>query len=247
MNNLSIKIIGLGGIGSQLIENLCQFLHYYKIGLSSDDNFAQQMGINNPPQFDEISITLIDGDKYEPKNRTRQLFSRVGPKADIKKEDLIEKYDSLSYYTINEYINEENISNIISDYDVVFMCVDNHKTRKIVNDYCKTLNNIFLISAGNGFHLFNCQIYIKINNEEQKPNLTKYHPEIENAEDKLPSEMGCEELSKSEPQLIFANWGAAFLMARCFYVEYILGYKMKTSDLYGDLISGNILAKEFPI
>ena len=246
MNILSIVIVGLGGIGSTLSDKLCQFLHYYKNGLSTNERFAKEMGVD-PPIFDEIRVKLVDGDSYELRNRERQDFSQMGQKAEIKERDLSEQYGALVYSTVNEYITTENISDIIKDGDVVFICVDNHPTRKIINNHCRTLQNITVFSGGNGFHLANSQRYIRKDGVDIRPHLTVWHPEIEEDNNGHPNNMGCMELAQAEPQLIFANWGAAFTMSMSFYIEVILGKDTKISDSYVDLVQGQILSKKYPV
>jgi len=49
-----IVVIGLGGIGSALVEPLCRFLNF-------DDKAEWQ-------------VVLVDGDNYEEKNTSRQTF-----------------------------------------------------------------------------------------------------------------------------------------------------------------------------
>lgn len=245
--DLKIKIIGLGGIGSQLVEQLCRFLHYYKTGLATNENFARGMEIETPPIYETIRVTLIDGDSYEPRNRERQIFSSVGPKAEIKVNDLIEEYGSLSYSFINEYVTDNNIASMIEDGDIVFLCVDNHPTRRIVNDYCCTLPNVYLFSGGNGFHKATVQRYIRLNGEDIRPNLCKYHPEIAEDTEGHPNTMGCEALAQVEPQLIFANGTVANALGTVFYVEIILGIDTEISDSYSDLITGQTLSKKYPV
>jgi len=244
--DLRIVIVGLGGIGTILSDKLCQFLHYYKGGLADDENFAREMG-TEPPIFDEIKIILVDGDTYEVRNRQRQDFSQIGLKSEVKERDLSEIYGKLSYQSINEYITEANISDIIKDGDIVFVCVDNHKSRKIVNNHCKTLQNITVFSGGNGFHLASAQRYIRRNGSDILPDLTKFHPEIEDSGNDHPNDLGCQELAQSEPQLIFANMGAAFSMLIGFYTEIILEKDTKISDTYIDLINGQMLSKKYPV
>jgi len=243
--DLPILIIGLGGIGTILSDKLCQFLHYYQGGLSNDENFAREMGVD-PPIFDNINICLVDGDTYEVRNRQRQDFSQIGPKAEIKERDLQDIYGRLSYESINEYVTEENVSDIINENNVVFICVDNHKSRRIINTHCKTLQNVIVFSGGNGFHMANSQRYIRRNNVDVRPDLTKFHPEIVESGNDHPNDLGCEELAQAEPQLVFANMGAAFSMLIAFYSEVILKINTEISDTYLDLIKGQMLSKKYP-
>ncbi len=195
---MNIKVIGLGGIGSILIEMIARFSNY-----SMDEN--------------GIYITLIDGDSYEHKNRDRQIFGGFGNKSDIKKEEMSLRFNDIEFESIPQYVNGENISEIIKEKDVVFLCVDNHKTRKVVSEFCDSLNEVLLISGGNELLDGNVQIYMKKGGEKLTPSLTDYHPEIQEPEDKSPDEMSCEELAVSTPQLLFTNLGVATLMCFSFY------------------------------
>jgi molybdopterin/thiamine biosynthesis adenylyltransferase len=212
-----IVVIGLGGVGSVLIEKIGRFL-----------NFAANT---------QADITLVDGDAYEVKNYERQEFGRVGSKAEIKAKEIGFKFKNLRVSPINLYIDPMNVSSIIQDGHIVFLCVDNHKTRMIVSNYCKTLRDITLISGGNELTDGNVQIYVKKGGVDLTPDLCSYHPEIANPADKLPSEMTCEELAHSEPQLFFANIGVAFFMCCAFYRVVIKGIVDDISESYFDIMS----------
>ena len=116
---MQIVIVGLGGIGSSLCESLARFINY-----STDLN----------PE-----ILLVDGDEYEPKNFERQVFLDMGNKAEVKADELLMKFPNLRVDSYDAYINEANIADVIRNGDIVFMCVDNHKTRMIVNNFSRFL------------------------------------------------------------------------------------------------------------
>jgi molybdopterin/thiamine biosynthesis adenylyltransferase len=219
---MNIKIIGLGGVGSILIERLCRFLNY-GAELSAD-------------------ITLVDGDSYEEKNYERQEFSSFGNKAEVKATDLQIQYPRLSIDVYPAFVNETTLSDVIKEGDVVFLCVDNHKTRMIVNNYCKQFKNITLISGGNELTDGNVQTYIRRESKDLTPDLCSYHPEIANPDDKLPDEMSCEELSHSEPQLYFTNLGVATIMCWSFY-NAIVKSNLEASEVYFDMTSMNTRAQ----
>jgi molybdopterin/thiamine biosynthesis adenylyltransferase len=209
-----IKIIGLGGIGSILSEKISRFLNYL-------------------PEH-KSEITLVDGDTYEQKNFERQEFTNIGNKAKVKTFELESKFDNIEFKTFSFYVNNLIIGTLIEEGDIVFLAVDNHKTRKIVSDFAKTLDNIILISGGNDFYDGNVQIYVRKGGEDVTPSLTDYHPEIDEPDDKSPDEMGCEELSKAgEPQLYFANLTAATMMCCAFYN--VLQGNLKASEVYFDI------------
>lgn len=219
---MDITVIGLGGVGSILIERLCRFL-----------NFSRDL---------DAEILLVDGDEYEAKNFERQEFTRLGNKADIKAAELEVKFDRLGFDAFEEYITEENVSEVVPEGAIVFMCVDNHKTRMIVSNYCKSLNNVTLISGGNELTDGNTQLYVRRDGKDLTPDLCRYHPEIATPDDKLPTEMSCEELSVSEPQLYFTNLGVATLMCWMFY-NAIVKQSYERSEVYFDILTMNSNAK----
>lgn len=208
-NVINIKVIGLGGIGSWLVQFMSKYARFTML------------------QNKKIKITCVDGDSYDSLNRPRQNFENLGNKARIKMLELKAEYDSyvppgfsldnFGFDYIEDYVNPDNIKSIIEDGDVIFLCVDNHKTRSIVSKYCEKLENIILISGGNDITVGNVQIYQKKEGEEITADLCAYHPEIESPRDKAPYEKSCEELQESEPQQIFTNITVAVLMCCAYY------------------------------
>lgn len=212
-NQMRIVVVGLGGVGSILTERLCRFINFSNI---------------------EATMVLVDGDAYEDKNFERQEFFRIGKKAEIKADELEMKFDNIEFEDYNAYINPDNIREVIKDGDIVFICVDNHKSRMIINNYCKTFENVTVISGGNELTDGNSQLYVREGGKDLTPDLCQYHPEIANPDDKLPDEMSCEELSISEPQLYFTNLGVATCMCWMFYNSVIQGDHDR-SEVYFDI------------
>jgi len=219
---MRIVIIGLGGIGSILSDKICRYLNYSL-------------------QETETNVVLVDGDAYERKNYERQEFTNLGNKATEKGGELQSKFKNLNIQPLPIYIDTENILDVISDGDTIFVCVDNHKTRSIVNDYCKALRNVTLISGGNELTDGNVQIFIRKRGKSLTPDLAMYHPEISKAKDKLPTEISCGELVQSEPQLFFTNLTVATIMCWVFYN--ILNSNMQVSEIYFDIQQMKVLPK----
>jgi len=211
-----IKIIGLGGIGAVLGNQLARFINF------SEDHSAE--------------FLLIDGDIYEPKNYQRQEFFDIGPKADVKCSELRARFTRSKFDSFTEYLNVDNVGEVIEEGDIVLMCVDNHKTRKIISDHVSTLKDVTLISGGNEYTDGNVQIHKRQGGKNLTPSLTDYHPEIETPDDRSPEEMSCEELAKSEPQLLFTNLSVAALMCQAFYTS-IIKQENKYSEVYFDMLS----------
>ncbi|MHC4586676.1 MAG: ThiF family adenylyltransferase [Planctomycetota bacterium] len=211
-DHTSVKLIGLGGVGSIVAR-------YLTIFLASLDK--------------HLRLVLIDGDAYEPTNAGRMLFSEHGNKAAVTCADLLVHFaDSfLAMVAIQEYVTPANIDRLIHNGDIVILAVDNHATRKLVSDFCSaSLDDVCLISGGNdgvgrdasnqitrGTY-GNCQIYIRSGGQDLNQRITSYHPEIRKPADKNPSEENCTELMQSVPQILFANLAAASAILNAFWL-----------------------------
>lgn len=202
-----VKVIGLGGIGCALLDYLPRYLSYSKPDESLPHSVAGK-----------VRLVLVDGKQYEMRKAERQSFSQMGNKANIKCGEIARAFENLSVRAIDEFVTPENITSIIQEGDVVFLGVDNHKTRKLVSDYCQSLQNVVVFSGGNELTDGNVQIYVRENGVDIRLPLTEFHKEINNPADKSPHEMSCQELAEAgSPQLLFVNAKAAIEMLCAFY------------------------------
>lgn len=213
-----VVFIGVGGIGTWLLEPLVKTLVYG--------------GESNEP----IQLVLIDGDKYEPRNIQRQLIPGYGNKAQVWANLLSHKYTGrLSVRSWDEFVNKDNIRRFIEDGDVVVMCVDNFKTRKLVSDHCRQLKNVALFSGGNDLTDGNSMIFIREKGVDITPPLDKFHKEIATPADKSPDELSCEELARAgTPQLVVTNMAAASSML-CDFYTWAIG-KLDRQEVYFDVV-----------
>lgn len=224
---MKIIIVGLGGVGSILSSKISRYLSYSTKG--------------------PITLWLVDGDTYETKNYERQEFDFLGNKAEIKAAQLSAEFKNLSIISYKDYINTTNVNEVIDEKSIVFLCVDNHKTRKIVSDHCSTLKDIVVISGGNELTDGNVQVYIRKDGVDKTPSLVAYHPEIQTPTDRLPSEMSCEELASSQPQLYFANLGVATIMCWMFYNVMNRKKPITKSEVYFDMLTMSISSQTRPL
>ena len=212
----NIKVIGLGGIGSILIDKIARYMTYSK---------------------NIWHITLIDGDRYESKNRQRQDFLFLKNKALSKQDELNAKFSNNAITNVvKEYVTPQNIGGIIKEKDLVFVCVDNHKTRKLISDYVSELDDIVVISGGNDYIDGNVQVYIREDGKDMTPPLGMYHPEIDNPTDNRPDELSCGELAKSEPQLYFVNLTVVTIMTWILYAIEHKKFDYSKSEVYFDIV-----------
>lgn len=200
--NASVKLIGLGGVGGIVARYGAMFL--------------ASLGRN-------VRLVLIDGDAFEPSNAARMFFGAYGNKAAVTRDELLPRFaeSSLSLIAVEEFVTPENLGRLVREDDIVILAVDNHATRKLVNDRCAALQNVCLISGGNdgvgkddsgaarrGTY-GNVQIFLRRDGADVSLGLARFHPEIAHPADKLPTDLSCTELVASVPQILFTNLTAA--------------------------------------
>lgn len=211
---LEIKAIGIGGIGCALLPFLCRFLQYSR---------------------EPARLTLIDGDRFARQNAVRQAFGRLGNKAEVKAAELAQEFEALSFRSVPEYVTAENAARLIFSGEVVFLMVDNHASRHLVSDYAGTLQDLTLISGGNDYEDGNVQVYVRREDQDLTPSLSRYHPEIAHPQDQNPATLSCEELmAQSVPQLLFTNLLVAALMLNAFYA--LRQERLEYSEVYLDIV-----------
>jgi len=129
LKKASVLIIGIGGLGSSVI----QYLNAAGVG----------------------KIGIVDYDKVELSNLNRQLIykdSDIGKsKVDVTKNYISELNSSTKIEIFEMRIDEKNLPNIIGDYDILADCTDNLETRLSINDVCTKFKKKSVISAVGGF------------------------------------------------------------------------------------------------
>lgn len=197
--DMSVKIAGLGGVGGIV---------------------ARYLAIHLAAQPIPTRLVLLDGDSFEPANASRMLFGDCGNKAAVLRDELLPRVadSSLTLLAIEEFVARDNIARLIQEKDVVILAVDNHATRKLVNDYCALhLRDVCVISGGNSGvtreadgagqrgTYGNVQIYLRRDGADASPSLARFHPEIADPADRHPGEQNCTELVARVPQILFTN------------------------------------------
>tara|TARA_B100000003_G_scaffold41886_1_gene35778 strand:- start:92 stop:817 length:726 start_codon:yes stop_codon:yes gene_type:complete len=129
LKKASVLIIGIGGLGSSVI----QYLNAAGVG----------------------KIGIVDYDKVELSNLNRQLIyknSDIGKsKVDVASNYISELNSSTKIEIFEMRIDEKNLSNIIGDYDILADCTDNLETRLSINDVCTKFKKKSVVSAVGGF------------------------------------------------------------------------------------------------
>ena len=122
-----VCVIGCGGLGGFVIENLG------RIGVGY--------------------ITAVDSDSFDETNLNRQLLFTMWdlgkPKASTASIRLRALNPNLKATVYDRFLDKELAADIIPSYDVIVDCLDNFDTRFIINDTCVALRKPF-IHAGIG-------------------------------------------------------------------------------------------------
>jgi molybdopterin/thiamine biosynthesis adenylyltransferase len=153
---LKIKVIGTGGIGLCLLPSLCRYLNY------------------NGEKFPAVEVSLIDGDTFEERNRERQDFVETGPKASMTAAEYRGKFPRLMFWDHPVYVADHNVIQLIRENDIVLLCVDNHKTRKLISDRAEELKNVTVISGGNDWTDGNVLLHIRRDEKNLTPPLATW-------------------------------------------------------------------------
>jgi len=126
-----ILIIGCGGIGSYLIEHIC-------------DKMKKQ-------QIDEYTkFEIADDDMVEIAQINYQNFKmqEIGMS---KSKALAKRFKDYGLWAIERRIDKDKW---LEGYDLIILCVDNEKTRKMVIEYCHTNYTEFLDLRATGRKYF---------------------------------------------------------------------------------------------
>jgi molybdopterin/thiamine biosynthesis adenylyltransferase len=191
-----IIIIGAGGVTSQFADTLCRYLTY------------QDVGIKN--------LIIVDGDKVEEANLSRQDYDpeQVGAnKATALAENLSWKWPLLEVVAVPEYITPQNVDRLLPEDSLILLAVDNHASRKLVEDGIAEKQDCTLISGGNDLKTGSVHVVSVADGEYQGRTMQDLHPEIASPTDRNPHDIGCDEKFESQPQsLIMNNMIAAMML-----------------------------------
>jgi len=231
-------LIGAGGIGNWLASGLVRLLEW---------------------KYPGSALIIVDGDNYEEKNRERQEFTKIGNKAVVKATELVSQFPNTTIIPIPKWVVSDDFtgiadenspkitaSQLIQENDVVFAVVDNFAARKIIFDTAARLDNIDVFTGGNDDGLFGSTYhYQKRDGIEITAHPAEFHPEYENAPDKNPGELSCQDRAKIEggTQLLATNMAvAAYLLGRV-QKTIVSNQSPEETEIFFDL--GNGLAQPF--
>ncbi|MFH1099189.1 MAG: ThiF family adenylyltransferase [Candidatus Uhrbacteria bacterium] len=197
MVGMRVTVIGIGGVGSHLAEWIARYLAFRLPG---------------------STLTLVDGDEFEERNRARQTFHKPGNKAEVVAERLAGLFPEIRVEAVPAFLQPDTLDIILLEGEIVLVCVDNHATRKLLSDEAGKRQDITVISGGNEDAWGTVQVYLRRDGQDVSPSLSQDHPEIASPQGRAPYELHCDERAVAgEPQVLFANVMAAAVMANAFW------------------------------
>jgi len=220
-----IVLVGLGGIGSQLLPALVRYLAFRP----------------EPPPV----LVLVDGDAYEPSNRTRQVFHEDAIGSN-KAEALADTYrGGLPVQAVADYLRDDNVGTVIRDGDLVLLAVDNHWTRSVVDRHLSSLDEVTLISGGNDETDGNVQLVRRRDGAFVDASLAEIHAEIGKAtEAEFAHRLGCERQAEERPQLVATNLMVASAMLNCLWAVLERG-SVSYSEVYLDVVANAMTSRSW--
>ena len=125
----TVSVIGCGGLGGYIIEQLAR------------------LGVG--------VIRIIDGDVFEESNLNRQLFSDVNvlgkPKTEISRARIAAVNPEVQVQSLYGYLDEENAASFLDGCDAVVGALDNIYTRRILEKTCEKLGIPYIYGAIHGW------------------------------------------------------------------------------------------------
>jgi len=217
-----LVFIGLGGIGSWLVEPVCRYF----------TSVCHQ-------------AVLVDGDAISHSNLLRQAFS-ANEVHGYKVHSLISRMRALfpgrTFSAVPTFVSRTNVGSIIQTNDAVFVSPDNHEARRVVAAEAKLKRNIAVFTAGNELHDGSVHVYLKLEGIEMSRDFMQRHPEA--VDEVGETRGGCGELiDRGAVQLIAVNFLMAALVMLSVHLVFKYGslrsadetWGMIPQELYGSL------------
>lgn len=211
----------VAGAGSKLAvqlqmlqESMLRQIWLKDVEIFGVDTYVKPQNIANI-----IPRTLVSPFPYSTKDKERSLYNPAFMRWMM---------DTLGYYQWplrdDTSVNPRNYRGVsisaqhlqTQSIPVVFLCVDNHKTRYQVHKYMETFRDCILINGGNSKFSGNATIYQKRNGVQLDPKIYELYPEIANGQSKRPDELSCTQVSRQHDQIAIVNNMLASIMCNLF-------------------------------
>lgn len=225
---MEVRILGAGGIGYHLWENIVRKLLY----------------------MDERStVVIIDGDEVELDNVTRQFSDLdIGMnKAKVLAIAANDRFDlgaKVRVRAVPEFLNNDTVKRHRKEWignGYLFLgCVDQNQSRLFLEKEVSKLRNFIYIDGGNAKTTGQAMAYVKRYGRTILPKLSDIAPEMKSSiGEPLPGEGGC---LASGPQTAMANRMVAIAM-ECLLDHILENKKPKINEIRIDVKAGTMIPR----
>ena len=191
--------VGCGGTGGNFIK---EFVH------------TQMAGNEN------VSLLMIDGDRVEEKNLSRQPFGEsdiLQNKARCLKQDLFAEFPQLEGRLFDFPFYVDDVSDLITALELtgnngkilLIGAVDNHRARQVMEQFYDVSEDCIYIDAANEWSNGEVVVSVKKSGKEYSPRRSFYYPEVLTDKSPSASELSCGVVNQSFPQHFCTNLASA--------------------------------------
>jgi hypothetical protein len=206
----------------------------------------------------EVQLILVDGGIFTFDQGDHEFFLYPGNKARVTAEFIRCCFPNLLVEAVPKYVGLAEGSSVVTPQqvirsgDIVFLQVDNARTKHLIETHALTLPNITIISGGTNLDQVRVLVYLRRNNVDLTPPMSSYCSDVANPSDKVRREDGClervREMGDTHP---FAMLTASILMLDAFCMVCRLEAACQLShfpyyELWHDVAAGRTRAEKPP-
>lgn len=182
-------------------------------------NFIKEFAKNEMGE-ERVKLLLIDGDRVEKKNLSRQPFLETDilqNKAECMKEDLTAMLPALegrifSYPFYLDRMEDLGEAVALTGHEgklLMVGAVDNHRARQVMEAYYHLCTDIVYVDAANEWSNGEVVVSVKKRGKELSPLRSFFYPDVLTDNGKSASELSCGAINESAPQHLCTNLASA--------------------------------------
>lgn len=182
-------------------------------------NFVKEFAKNEMGE-ERIRLLLIDGDRVEKKNLSRQPFQKTDilqNKAECLKEDLAAMLPPLEGHIFSYPFYLDCVEDLAEAVALtghkgkllLVGAVDNHRARQVLEEYYHLCADIVYVDAANEWSNGEVVVSVKKRGKELSPLRSFFYPDVLTDKGKSASELSCGAINESAPQHLCTNLASA--------------------------------------
>ena len=165
------------------------------LGLGGGWRTAFDMAVFTSYFMPEARLILVDGGTYDSRQLDHEHFLRTGNKAVVQAEFLNRECPEVNVDAVSKYVGTEDdalsvaVDGVVTEGSVVFVLVDNNRTRRLVCDHADTLNDVTVLCGGTNNDQLRTNIHIRRGGVDLTTPLPEYLSSVADPTDQAPFEI----------------------------------------------------------